>query len=522
MGERQFDNPAKSSPKKIDKRKRRALKRQQRRNKEQKKRPGIFGNLLLIIQAIVSVLFVGTVFVLDMFPMKYLIAIIGIILFLFIVVAAMQKRKNGRSGGGSFLSLILILILSMGSYYIAKVNGAVGSLTGGSYKIDSMVVAVLADDPAETINDAKEYSFGVQYQLRGTDIENTVAEINKNLEYEIETVEFQSIQEQAGALLDGSVQAIVYNEAYNGMLEEVYEDFESEIKIIYKYEIKTVLQNMTGTNAHEFSITEDCFNVYISGIDVYGPISTNSRSDVNIIATVNPKTHQILLTTTPRDYYVAIPGVSGGQKDKLTHAGIYGVDASIATLESLYETEIQFYARVNFTSVVEIVDQLGGVDVYSEYAFTTRNGAFVVKEGMNHFNGEEALGFARERYSLPGGDNQRGKNQQAVIVAMIKKMISPQMLLKASGIIDSVSDNVETNMSEDQIQDLVKMQLDEGGSWSIYSVAATGTGDSNYTYSMPGRTLYVMNPDMDSVQKIIDLMDRVQNGETIEGSEVAQ
>lgn len=522
MSEKQFDNPAKSSPRKIDKRKRRALKRQQRRNKEKKERAGIIGNLLLILQGVVSVLFIGTVFVLDMLPTKYLMVIIGIVLFLFIVASLLQKRKRGRSISGAFLSIILILLFTLGSYYIAKVNGAVGSLTGGSYKIDSMVVAVLKEDPAETINDAKDYSFAVQYQLKGTDVENTVNAINKNLNYEINTIEFQSIQEQAGALLDGSVKAIVYNEAYNGMLEEVYEDFESSIKVIYKYEIKTELQNLTGSTDKEFSITEDCFNVYISGIDVYGPISTNSRSDVNIIATVNPKTHQILLTTTPRDYYVAIPGISGGQKDKLTHAGIYGVDASIATLESLYETDIQFYARVNFTSVVEIVDLLGGVDVYSEYAFTTRNGSFVVNEGMNHFNGEEALGFARERYSLPGGDNQRGKNQQAVIVAMIKKMISPQMLLNASGIIDSVSDNVETNLSEDQIQDLIKMQLNEGGAWSIYSIAATGTGESNYTYSMPERTLYVMNPDTESIQKIIDLMNRVENGEKIEGSEVAQ
>ena len=522
MGEKQFDNPAKSSPKKTDKRKRRALRRQQRLDKEKKQKVGILGNFLLTLQAIVSILFVGTVFVLDMFPMKYLIVIISIVLFLFIVAAALQKRKRGRSVGGSLLSIILILILSLGSYYIAKVNGAVGSLTGGSYKIDKMVVAVLADDPAETINDAKEYSFGVQYQLRGTDVENTVNAINKNLGYEIATVEYQSIQEQAGALLDGNVQAIVYNEAYNGMLEEVYEDFESSIKVIYQYEIKTELLNMGAETNKEFSITEDCFNVYISGIDVYGPIATNSRSDVNIIATVNPKTHQILLTTTPRDYYVAIPGVSGGQKDKLTHAGIYGVDASIATLESLYETDINFYARVNFTSVVEIVDQLGGVDVYSEYEFTTLHGQCQVQKGMNHFNGEEALAFSRERYSLPGGDNQRGKNQQAVIVAMIKKMISPQLLIKAGGIIDSVSDNVETNLSEDQIQDLVKMQLDEGGAWNIYSIAATGTGESNYTYSMPERTLYVMNPDMESVQKIINLMKRVADGEKIEGSEVAQ
>ena len=256
-------------------------------------------------------------------------------------------------------------------------------------------------------------------------------------------------------------------------------------------------------------------------IDVYGAIETNSRSDVNIIATVNPSTRQILLTTTPRDYYIPIPGVSNGQKDKLTHAGVYGVDASMATLESLYETEIPFYARVNFTSLVEIVNVLGGVDVYSEYAFTTSYGSYV-KQGMNHFNGKQALEFARERKNLAAGDNQRGKNQQAVIVAMIKKMISPAMLTQASGIIDSVSGNVETNMTQEQIQALIKMQLNEGGSWSIYSVAATGTGDNNITYSMPGLSTYVINPNMDSVNEIISLINRVEDGEKLEGSEVAE
>ena len=200
---------------------------------------------------------------------------------------------------------------------------------------------------------------------------------------------------------------------------------------------------------------QDPFSVYISGIDVYGEIEQTSRSDVNIIATVNPKTHQILLVTTPRDYYVPIPGISRGQEDKLTHAGNYGVDVSMATLEELYQVKIPFFARINFTSLIDIVDHLGGVDVYSEYEFrTSRNSEHVmdVQKGLNHFNGEEALAFSRERENVPGGDNQRGKNQQAVITAMIKKMISPQMLMKANSIIDDVSGNVETNMSQEQMQ----------------------------------------------------------------------
>ena len=506
MSEKPFDNPAKSAPKKM--------------NKKQKKKRNLSGIILTILQGIISLGFIGTLISIDMLPVKYLAVVIGIIVLLFLITLLSQRSKKGRRITGKIFSIILIILLAFGSFYVGKIDGAVGTVTGGTHKIDNMVVAVLADDPAETITDAKDYLFAVQYQVRADDVRNVVEAVNQELDTEIETKEYQSVQEQAGALLDGTVKAIVYNEGYNGVLEEVYEDFESQIKVIYQYQIRTKLPTTVTEVSKEFSITEDCFSVYISGIDVYGPISTNSRSDVNIIATVNPTTHQILLTTTPRDYYVTIPEVSGGQRDKLTHAGIYGVDASIATLENLYDTKIQFYARVNFTSVIEIVDQLGGVDVYSEYAFD--NGSVSVQQGMNHFNGKQALAFSRERYQLPGGDNQRGKNQQAVIVAIIKKMISPQMLINASGIIDSVSGNVETNMSADQIQELIKMQLDQGGAWNIYSVAATGTGDSNYTYSMPGRLLYVMNPNQESVSQISNLMERVKNGETLEGSEIAQ
>ena len=275
---------------------------------------------------------------------------------------------------------------------------------------------------------------------------------------------------------------------------------------------------MIQGKAAEVNVENEIFNIYISGIDVYGPVSTKSRSDVNIIATVNPKTKQILLSNTPRDYYVTIPGVSGDSKDKLTHAGIYGVDKSRATLENLYGIDIPFYARVNFTSLITLVDAMGGIDVNSEYAFTTNGdgGAVIsVQEGLNHFDGKQALAFSRERYSLAGGDNQRGKNQMAVIQAMIQKMMTPEMLLKAPDLISQVSDSVETNMSMDQIQELIQSQLNSGGSWNVKSMAAEGTGDSQYCYSMPGTALYVMQPDQASVDAIKSEMQAVENGEIL-------
>lgn len=223
---------------------------------------------------------------------------------------------------------------------------------------------------------------------------------------------------------------------------------------------------------------------------------------MNIIATVNPKEHKILLTTTPRDYYVTIPGISGEQRDKLTHAGIYGVNKSIETLENLYGIDISYYVRVNFTSMVKIVDALGGVDVNSPYAFTTTHGNYEIQQGMNHLDGDAALGFVRERYSFSSGDNQRGQNQEILLEALINKALSPAILKDMGTLISTLGENIETNMGSDQISSLINWQLGNGGSWTIESQAAIGAGDTQACFSSGAQPLYVMWPNENSVNSI--------------------
>lgn len=480
------------------------------------------GVVLGVIQAVVSVVFMIALFVLDMLPVKYLAIIAGLLLIALLIVFTSQLLSKKKGIAGKIFSVLMSVILAVGSFYIFKANGTVSEISGSGTKVDKVVVAVLADDPAESIQDAKDYSFGVQYALKGEEIQETVGAINEELGSAIAETEYRSVQEQATALHNGDVQAIIYNEAYNGILSEEFGDFGNSIKVIYSHSIETKVENNA---AEQVEVKDDTFTVYISGIDVYGAIETNSRSDVNIMAVVNPTSHQILLVTTPRDYYVEIPGISGGELDKLTHAGIYGVDASMATLGQLYDTTIDFYARVNFTSLVEMVDALGGVDVYSEQAFTTSEDTGLVMnvvQGENHFNGQQALAFSRERMNVDGGDFQRGKNQQAVITAMIKKAVSPAILVGANGILNSVSGNVDTNMSQDQIQTLIKTQLSDGGAWNIKSVAAEGTGDQQYCFSSPGSLLYVTQPDPNSVASIKAMIDSVENGEVFTDSEVVQ
>lgn len=253
------------------------------------------------------------------------------------------------------------------------------------------------------------------------------------------------------------------------------------------------------------------FHLYISGIDVAGDITKTSRSDVNIIATVNPGTRKILLTTTPRDYYVELPGISGGVRDKLTHAGIYGVDVSVKTLEALYGIDISYYARVNFTSLVTIVDAFGGIDVHSEYEF--RVGPYHFQKGNNHLNGEQALAFSRERYSFQEGDNQRGRNQEAVLIALLQKVMSPALLRHADEILSTVEKSVETNFSSEELTKLIRMQLSHPRTWEIIPMAAEGRGDQQPCFSTGRKPLYVMWPEEASVQVIQEKMQEIINEE---------
>ena len=253
--------------------------------------------------------------------------------------------------------------------------------------------------------------------------------------------------------------------------------------------------------------TGDSFSVYISGIDRYGDIGGISRTDVNLVMNVNTKTHEILTTTIPRDSYVRIAGGGQNEYDKLTHSGIYGIQSSVETIENLFNLDINYYVRVNFTSVIEIVDVLGGIDVENDYAFTT-NGGKSFPEGTIHLNGEDALTFSRERYNLPDGDFGRGRNHVKVLEATIRKAISPQILLNYTSVLDIVSTASETNMPQNKIMELINQQIASNPNWKFDSVQVKGTGSTGElpSYAMPGFKLYMYQLDEQSVNEISQMM----------------
>ena len=471
--------------------------------KEQKKTLHMAGKLITLIQLILAVGLIAVIWNSGLVPTKYLVAIIIVLLILFGVTFGLQYVKNKVYIVGIVLSIILSILQAIGIVYMLKADKLMADVGGANYKTDNMIVVVKKDNPASNLMDASMYRFGTQTAVDQENTQTMLDNINKALGREVKVEQYGTVQELANALLEGRVDAAVYNQALDGLITDAIEDYSEQVRVLYQYGIETEIEQ-------ENVDVEEPFNVYISGIDVDGPITTNSRSDVNIIMTVNPNTKKIVLTTTPRDYYVQIPDISGEQRDKLTHAGIYGVDASMRTLEQLYGIDISYYARVNFSSLVKIVDTLGGVDVDSDFDFDAQGYHF--QKGMNHLDGKQALAFSRERYSFEDGDNQRGKDQQKVLTAILNKAMSPAILSNASALIADVSDSVQTNMTQEEMAKFIKMQLNDGASWTIESQAASGNGDTQACYSSGDQPLYVMWPDEAVVQSISAKMNEILSG----------
>ena len=473
-----------------------------------RKRNSIIGKMILLLQLIISVGFAAILWKSGMIPGEFLLLTVIVLLallgVLFILLGeAFGYQFAGRKGNiaGVILSVFVNLIFGIGIIYLAKADAVLRDVGGATYKTDNMVVVVKNDDPAEKLEDAKNYRFGYQTTLDQDNNTLMVEDIEAKVGREIKLIETETIIDEAEALLAGRIEAAIYNEAYGSVIEEAVEGYSDQVRVLYQYGIETEIE------IDETDI-EKSFNIYISGIDVAGSITKNSRSDVNIIMTVNPSTKKILLTTTPRDYYVQIPGISGEARDKLTHAGIYGVDRSMATLENIYDIDISYFARVNFTSLIMIVDALGGVNVESEYAFEA--GGYSFEKGMNHLNGEQALVFARERHSFQDGDNQRGKNQEAILKAILERIMFPDILFQANDILNNVADCVETNMTRDEMAKFINMQLSERAAWEIETTAATGSGDKQACFSSGSQLLYVMWPDEAVVSDISRRMKKVE------------
>lgn len=474
--------------------------------------------VFLILQFLLSAALCGMAIYVGYIPRKYIVMLI-VVCVLLLAYQLFSQIANSSYIIGRVLCVCFCAFFIGGGYYIQDAYATMSDIGGVDTKVDVISFYVLKDDKAQSIVDAKDYDFGILATQDRENTDKTLQAAKETAGQELKTVEFMDTSTLVDALYAGEVQVIVFNEAFINSVEDQYKTFSKDTRKLVQHEIETKVEEQTYEDT---DVTTKSFNVYLSGIDLYGKISQTSRSDVNIIATVNPLTKKILLTSTPRDYYVPLYGekgksVSGGMPDKLTHAGIYGVDCSINTLEKLYGIDIDYYVRVNFTSVKKIVDILGGVEVYSDYDFISDwgpNGAgthYKFKKGYNKVNGKKALAFCRERHHFANGDYQRGRDHQHMIEAVLNKVLSPAILKDFSSLLKETKKMFQTSMSTKKIVSLCNMQLSDMATWKISYANAEGTGAKKTTYSIQSTPLYVCEPNYTSVNKITKRIKKVMN-----------
>ncbi len=416
-----------------------------------------------------------------------------------------SRKRRVLTVIGGFLAFLMLGLQVVGYVYIGAGMGALMKITGNLTEYSETAIYVLKDDPAVTLSDIKDYNLGILNPIDYETTEKSLVKINQQLGSKIKTTTYTGLPELLDAILkEGAVNAILLNKGFIDTLEEL-PGHEKDMKSLREL---VVIQTETQLPKPE-EVKDPCFTVYISGIDTTGPVSRKSRSDVNILATINTETGEIGLITTPRDYYVQLP-FEGAPYDKLTHAGIYGVKVSSDTLATLYDTKIDYYFRLNFDGFKDIIDALGGVTVNSLYNFT--EGGFTFKKGDNFVNGEQALLFARCRYKVPGGDYTRGLHQMEVIKAIINKITSYSFLANYHSVLDEIPDCFESDISYEKIASLVRNQLDKGTGWKVESFSVNGRGATRHCYSL-GLKAYVVIPYEDKIEAAKALINRIKNPE---------
>lgn len=461
---------------------------------------------LTILYAILALVLLFTMFNYNFLSFRFLNIIITIGLLVVLAISIfLQKTK--KSPLVTTTVLVIFSLVSLVGIFGFKQMIDITNRMNQTAAFSEVEMSIVVPKDSDIKDVSQLTSVQAPTKVDKNNIDTLMSALKKDKKVDLKVDDVASYQEAYDNLKSGKSKAMVLSGSYASLLESVDSNYASNLKTIYAYKIKKKNNNSAK------QVDSKVFNIYISGIDTYGSISTVSRSDVNIIMTVNMNTHKILLTTTPRDAYVKIPGGGADQYDKLTHAGIYGVETSEQTLENLYGIKIDYYARINFTSFLKLIDQLGGVTVHNDQAFTSLHGKFDFPVGDIQMNSEQALGFVRERYSLDGGDNDRGKNQEKVISAIVNKLASLKSVSNFTSIVNNLQDSVQTNMSLDTINALANTQLDSGSKFTVTSQAVTGTGSTGQltSYAMPNSSLYMMKLDDSSVasasQAIKNLME---------------
>lgn len=500
----------------------------------------IFYTVIYILQVAVEAVTLTALLRLDMLPSKYLIPVIGLFVLglivtgLFLFIPARKKSGLGRRVVACLLAAAIMALCIFALTALNQLYHTMNNITNPEdweNTGDIRQIYVLVDDPAQSLEDAADYTFGIvdNYDVQCT--EGALQAIKNQLGKAVTTASFGSVLDMIDGLYGGSCRAMILNEGVLSIVEEEegYTDVRSRIRLLCDVDVLLAQEPDAGEPqdpADEATdppdsvadVTNTPFVMYISGLDAEGSRLYKTRSDVNILAVVNPNTKQVLLVNTPRDSFVPNPG-GNGMEDKLAHCSAYGFEHSLVALSELYDVELDYYARINFTGFEKLVDAVGGVDVYSDHTY--KRGEVQIVKGLNHLDGEAALVFARER-KLIGGDKERGKNQMKIITAFIEKATTGTTIItNYPEILDSLGGMFVTSMDNKEISALVKMQLTDMASWDIQTYSVTGDGGWSYTYSSQNRMSWVLYLDEATVAHGSELINRVLNGEVITEADLA-
>ncbi len=427
----------------------------------------------------------------DILPGEYFLVLAVLLIMLVVIFSTLvlNKRAGKRRIIGTFLSIIYMIVLVVAIVYELNTIGFLKKLGFTNYKTENYSVLVLKASNYKEINELNKKKIG-SLAFKDEGLKKAKDKVLKRVS--VDFLPYDDVSTLKNDFLASKFDALLIENSILSILTEADDKLDSKYEVIYEFSIDVETEDITKG----VDITKDAFNIYVSGIDTYGAVSSVSRSDVNMVITVNPKTNKILITSIPRDYYVNLAGKNG--KDKLTHAGIYGIGASVGTLEELLDIKINYYIKVNFTSFVKVIDALDGVSVVSKYNFTSRDG-YKFQAGQNNVDGNAALSFVRERKSFSGGDRVRIENQANMIKAIIDKAVSPAIITKYNSLLKTLGDSFITNLDSEAITEFIKMQINEMPSWDVTNYSLNGHDGAGYTYSYGGSKLYVMIPDTDTV-----------------------
>lgn len=476
-----------------------------KKNKERK--ISILGIILGILLLLMTLSLIIIINILDIIPSNYyipliiILIIISIILNFFLIYKFKNKFLKAIKIFLTIISIIIILVYSIGIYYLNKTMNLFENISIIKEEVSYYYIVVLDTSIYQEPSDL--------YEKKLAYYETTDKEVIDSLKLSLEYTTTKDIAKLKDSLYNQEVDAILISDIIKNKYEEDDESYSNNTRIIKTIEIKKSIEDITK----RVSIKNTPFNVLISGIDTYGDINQTSRNDVNIVATINPNTNEILLTSIPRDYYVQLHGTTG-YKDKLTHASYYGINMAVETIEDILDTDINYYVKVNFTTVVDLVDEIGGIDVYADQDVNI--GTCKIKEGYNNLDGKCALAFSRERHSYTDGDRHRGRNQQQVIIAIFNKLTSGTTLLtEYTNILSVLDGKFATNMDTKEITDYIKYELNDLKNYTIKTTQLDGYGSMGETYSYPGQDLWIMIPYEETIDNAKNLINKVLNNESI-------